>query len=349
MAGESGKRTGRHDVGIADHRDGSHGAEMVVVVMTQSGRSRTTSLLDLTKAGSIYGDTVKVFDPGWFLKMFFDGLVRIDPGLEVGSLGPAAEIIERWIANMDDFDGSIIDQLQDRQIISVVDLARIVVDTVSGQGSMLDDSVGSMYIRALDLPRSYAMLDRHTAPTVTRLLTSGQLFPSPAARRRAKSASTAGEILGKIPSFKAADIDDVLGIRSELRPYLPAFRSAMNRLAQTFESDANQASFFDEVEEAWVAMVEPALEELRSIVDENRFLRHLALAGSTNADPLVGSGIGIAAALATGQPLLGIVSGLAASTTSAVVRASAASSAAATTTRKNEFFFLHELDELLGV
>jgi hypothetical protein len=41
---------------------------------------------------------------------------------------------------------------------------------------------------------------------------------------------------------------------------VPTFRAAVSQLASTFEAEAYESAFFDEVEEAWMTTVEPAVQ-----------------------------------------------------------------------------------------
>jgi hypothetical protein len=87
---------------------------------------------------------------------------------------------------------------------------------------------------------------------------------------------TASELMARLPTFPEASVDEVLDIRSDLSPALTRFRSAMVTLSKDFTSPAWETGFADEVHDAWVESVQPAVDEIDSAVRENKSLLTLA-------------------------------------------------------------------------
>jgi hypothetical protein len=210
-----------------------------------------------------------------------------------------------------------------------------------------DNVVRLSYEIALQSPRTYAMLDHWTAGVVADLVDQEVLVLSEGTSRRAKSATAAAGVLGKLPLFKAADIDDLIGIRDELSESLPRFRAGMNRLSSEFANEAYSDAFFDDVEDAWLSTVEPAVQEIRETVSENRFLRRVAMDGFANPDPLVGAGVGVVTAIASHNPLAGAVTGVTSVALSVASKAFSEKKQANAGVRRSEFYLLYRIDELL--
>jgi len=77
------------------------------------------------------------------------------------------------------------------------------------------------------------------------------------------------ELVSRLPGFGSATLAEVLDIRDELANSLARFRSALIELSAHRQEGGN------EIESIWLAVVEPALQELDEAVDENRYLRRL--------------------------------------------------------------------------
>jgi hypothetical protein len=82
--------------------------------------------------------------------------------------------------------------------------------------------------------------------------------------------------MSRLPTFPTATVDEVLDIRSELAPSLRRFRGAMVTVSKTFTSKPWQSDFLDEVHDAWVEKVHPAIEAIEESVREDHSLLAMA-------------------------------------------------------------------------
>ena len=87
---------------------------------------------------------------------------------------------------------------------------------------------------------------------------------------------TASALMGRLPTFPLATVDEVLDIRKDLAPSLTRFRGAMVTIAKGFASSAWESDFEDEVHDAWVETVAPAIEQIGASVQQNHSLLSFA-------------------------------------------------------------------------
>jgi len=104
---------------------------------------------------------------------------------------------------------------------------------------------------------------------------------------------TASDLMGRLPTLPTATVDEVIDIRSELARSLTQFRSAMVTISKSFSSAPWETDFDDEIHDAWVESVLPAVESIATSIRENSSLLTLAT--------------GITGAMNTAYPRLAIV------------------------------------------
>jgi hypothetical protein len=106
---------------------------------------------------------------------------------------------------------------------------------------------------------------------------------------------TAFGLMGRLPTFPNATVDEVLDIRREIAPSLTQFRSAMVTISKSFTSAPWESDFEDEVHDAWVDTVYPAVEAIEASVRDNRSLLSFS-AGLTGTATVAWAGLAISAA-----------------------------------------------------
>lgn len=172
--------------------------------------------------------------------------------------------------------------------------------------------------RYLSSGREYLIFDEPIASLTEAAIREGLFAPAKGPVGRSAQAMTASALLGRLPTFPSATVDEVLDIRTELAPALIRFRSAMVTIAKTFTSAPWQSGFEDEVHDAWVETVWPAVEAIYSSVQDNTSLLSLAagMAGAVNTSwpglAIVGAGLlghagavaAVGGAFSGGVPLL---------------------------------------------
>jgi hypothetical protein len=94
--------------------------------------------------------------------------------------------------------------------------------------------------------------------------------------RRGKQVSAAAHFMQWLPAFPEATVQEIIGIRDELRDPLVRFRAAVIDMESTIECAAHDPDFQAEVEEIFHVRVAPALLEIRERVEDNSSIRALA-------------------------------------------------------------------------
>jgi hypothetical protein len=110
--------------------------------------------------------------------------------------------------------------------------------------------------------REYLIFDEPIANLTEAAIREGLFSPAQGPAGRSAQAMTASALMGRLPTFPNATVDEVLDIRTELAPSLTQFRAAMVTISKTFKSAAWEAHFEDEVHDAWVGSVLPAVEAI---------------------------------------------------------------------------------------
>jgi hypothetical protein len=137
----------------------------------------------------------------------------------------------------------------------------------------------------LSTGREYLIFDERVASLTQAAIREGIFTPAKGPAGHSAQAMTASAFMGRLPTFPNATVDEVLDIRTELAPSLTQFRAAMVTISKTFTSAAWEASFEDEVHDAWVESVLPAIETIDASVRDSRSLSALAnsVTGAANA------------------------------------------------------------------
>jgi hypothetical protein len=83
---------------------------------------------------------------------------------------------------------------------------------------------------------------------------------------------TASGFMARLPTFPSATVDEILDIRTDLASPLTHFRSEMVAISRQFTSESWERGFDDEVHDAWVERVQPAVQNIDESVRDNRSL-----------------------------------------------------------------------------
>jgi hypothetical protein len=172
--------------------------------------------------------------------------------------------------------------------------------------------------RHLSSGREYLIFDDQIASLTESAIREGIFTPASGPSGRSAQAMTASALMGRLPTFPNATVDEVLDIRTELAPSLTQFRGGMVTISKSFTSDAWEAGFEDEVHDAWVETVRPAVEAIEHSVRENGSLLSIVsgIADAANTSypglALFGAGLVgqvppvalVGATLAAGAPIL---------------------------------------------
>jgi hypothetical protein len=206
-------------------------------------------------------------------------------------------------------------------LVSCIQSAKLAQSGEPNEDSFADGMVETFVDKLskhLSSGREYLIFDEQIANLTEAAIREGLFTPAKGPAGRCAQAMTASGLMGRLPTFPMATIDEVIDIRSELAPSLTQFRSSMVTISKTFSSAAWEADFEDEVHDAWVESVLPAVESIDASVRDNSSLLSLAsgiTGAATSAYPglaIVGAGLvghlgavaAVGGALAGAAPIL---------------------------------------------
>lgn len=174
-------------------------------------------------------------------------------------------------------------------------------ETGEGNGDSHTDRIVETFVdklsKHLSSGREYLIFDEPIANLTEAAIREGLFTPAKGPAGRCAQAMTASGLMGRLPTFPTVTVDEVIDIRSELAPSLTQFRSAMVTISKSFSSSPWETDFEDEVHDAWVESVLPAVESIDASVRDNSSLLTLAtgITGAANtAYPglaIVGTGL----------------------------------------------------------
>jgi hypothetical protein len=198
----------------------------------------------------------------------------------------------------------------------------------------------------LSLGREYVIFDQPIADLTKAAIEAGLFEPASGPAGRSAQGMTASELMGQLPTFPNASVDEVLDIRSELSPALTRFRSEMVTLSKGFKTESWEKGFTDNVHDAWVENVEPAV-EIDAAVRENKSL--LTIASDATA-ALKGTlpGLAIVGAGHEAHSSSLAITGGAVSATGALLQALRERKDQTTRIKMQPFYFLYALDRRLS-
>lgn len=209
-----------------------------------------------------------------------------------------------------------------------------------------DDFVGKLS-KHLSSGREYLIFDESIANLTEAAIREGLFTPAKGPAGRSAQAMTASALMGRLPTFPSATVDEILDIRSELAPALAQFRGAMVTVASSFTIAPWESNFEDEVHDAWVGTVLPAVEAIDSSIRENRSILLLAtgVAGAINTSL---PGLAIVAAGLLGHAGAATALGGAISGGVPLLQALRDRRAATLTVRMQPFYFLYATERGLA-
>ncbi|MGO9196767.1 MAG: hypothetical protein ACLQK4_06535 [Acidimicrobiales bacterium] len=234
-------------------------------------------------------------------------------------------------------------------------VACIVSAKLAETGERQDDSYSTRLVKAfvqklakhLSSGREYLIFDEPIADLTQAAIREGIFSPAKGPAGRSAQAMTASALMGRLPTFPTATVDEVLDIRTELTSSLTRFRAAMVTISKTFASAAWEADFEDEVHDTWVESVLPAVEAIDASVQDNRSLLALAngVAGAANTSY---PGLAIAAAGLLGHVAAVPEIGAAISGTTPLLQALRDRKTADKDIRMQPFYFLYAVEQSLN-
>lgn len=230
-------------------------------------------------------------------------------------------------------------------------LSAKLAESGRGQDEPYTDQIVTTFVeklsRYLSSGREYLIFDEPIANLTDAAIREGLFTPAKGPAGRSAQAMAASALMGRLPTFPHATVDEVLDIRNELAPSLTQFRSAMVTIAKSFTRAAWESDFEDEVRDAWVEIVAPAVEYIEASVQDNTSLLTLA-AGIAGAANTALPGLLIAVAGLNGHVGGAELFGSSLSVGAPLLQAMRDRRAADTAIRMQPFYFLYTIERSLS-
>jgi hypothetical protein len=195
--------------------------------------------------------------------------------------------------------------------------------------------------------REYLIFDEPIANLTESAIREGLFTPAKGPAGRCAQAMTASGLMGRLPMFPTATVDEVIDIRAELAPSLTQFRSAMVTISKSFSSAPWETDFEDKVHNAWVESVLPAVESIDASVKDNSSLLTLAT-GITGAANTAYPGLAIVGTGLVGHVGAVAIAGGALAGIAPILQAVRDRKKADSEIRMQPFYFLYAADEALS-
>lgn len=235
------------------------------------------------------------------------------------------------------------------QLVAAMEAGLLTVDPIlSGDDFDFEEFLRAFVDKLADLltaSLSYPLFDDSAGGLVQAHVAEGLIVPTEGARGRGKQVTAASEFMSRLPAFPAASIQEVLGIRDELKDPLTRFRAGMVEIANMIEAAPFEEGFQDEVQDIYVEKVGPALADIEDAVRRNAYLRQL-----------LGSAVADVKTILTGVITLGVAQtadlspliAAGAATATATIQAAWNKHVEAGRIRQQQLYFLYRTQDLLG-
>jgi hypothetical protein len=150
---------------------------------------------------------------------------------------------------------------------------------------------------------SFPLLDEQSGDLLSAHIRERKLILPPVSEARARNAPLVANLLERLPQFENASIEELLGIRRELEPYLSRFRAAMLKLSQAMRAMPWDDGFALETDTLLRAEVIPAIQDIEDAIKANSYLSSVLLRVATKpAAGAAGSIVGLAVAKIADTP-----------------------------------------------
>lgn len=213
------------------------------------------------------------------------------------------------------------------------------------------DRIMEMFVerlsKHLSSGREYLIFDQPMAKLTEDVIREGLFTPAQGPAGRCAQAMIASGLMGRLPTFPTATVDEVIDIRSELATSLTQFRSAMVTISKSFNSAPWETDFEDEVHDAWVENVLPAVESIDASVRDDSSLLSLAT-GITGAANTAYPGLAIFGAGLVGHVGAVAIAGGALAGAAPILQAVRDRRTADSEIRMQPFYFLYAAEQALS-
>jgi hypothetical protein len=283
----------------------------------------------------------------------YEGLPRAQRRKLAGPLGKVRrELNAAWQEIQQNFEDQIGSTPEGEQLADALDAGVLVIDplldpaeAVAGEDDQLLLAFTAALGGLLTDRQAYPLFDDATNDLVRAGVAEGMFSTTEGQRRRGQQAAAAAGFLGYLPTFPTATVRELLDIRKELETPLVRFRAAIVGVAGTLSAAAYEEGFAEQLHQAWVGEVAPALQELAERAEDAGIRRQLAASYLQSPAGPVGAALAIGIGSVTRWPAL--------ATAAAPALYPALKTAWEASTRqrdlaRQDFYLLHHVDRRLS-
>ena len=119
------------------------------------------------------------------------------------------------------------------------------------------------------------MFDADAGEIVRLAIEAGAIGVTETGRSRSRHGGLASDLLRRLPMFDDASVDEVLDIRRELDGPLVKFRGEVSKFSDGMRTQGWDEEFASDTQDVFVREVDPAVQELEEMIQNNRFLAEL--------------------------------------------------------------------------
>jgi hypothetical protein len=159
-------------------------------------------------------------------------------------------------------------------LLRAMDKGLVEVHVFKHQGDseqLIQEYLGTL-LGMLSDPSSYPLFDEAAGNLVRLSIQEGHATVTDPQAARGKHSGLAADLLGRLPDFSDATMDEVLDIRDRLDPYLRKFRGALSRFSEKIKGAAWDEDFLMEAEAIYHGEVAPAVQAIEEAAAENSIL-----------------------------------------------------------------------------
>lgn len=175
------------------------------------------------------------------------------------------------------YEASKAAELEPARRKGLLKIERVSVGDFWTTDSLVDD-LFSRVSALLSSSSAYPLLDPVISNLVRLALEEKKIVVERTAEARAYEATAAATFMNALPSFPNATIAELLGIREELRAPLVNFRKALYEMREASTVSAFDADIQVHLQDVYARSVLPAIEDIKTAVQSNGFLRHVRTA-----------------------------------------------------------------------
>ena len=287
--------------------------------------------------------------------------MRVAARMGLGGDSPLTEVMEEFESGLKEATQQLQETAEEMlessgatELVPCLESGLLVLsDAGLGDGSDFD-AVMRRWTKIIDArlkdPRARLLFDDSSGDLVSSMLDEGHLKASELAMRHIGSAALGSGLVGRLPAFPQAPMDELLDLRKDLGAALSRYRRAVSRLAATLPSVVGtdlQAA----VDDVWVDEVWPSIVEIDALLHDHGLVREIARNAGMDVRALIMESFAIYVGLAGPGGVGNLLSaGVSAGATGAqaVVTGAVKSIREKQSTRTNDLFYLYEANRRLA-